>query len=80
MADRRDGFQGHVARPLNRPFIVLFGEDGADEAGDGGFVGKDADDVGAALDLAVETLQRIGGVQLGAVLVDRRAILTPVEG
>ncbi len=60
MADRGDGFQGHVACPLDRPFIVLFGEDGADEAGDGGFVGggfvgKDADDVGAALDFAVDS-------------------------
>jgi hypothetical protein len=29
----------------------LFGEDGADQADDGGAVGEDADDVGAATDL-----------------------------
>ena len=51
--------QGHVACPLDRPFVVLLGEDGADQSGDGGLVGKDADDVGSALDLAVEALQRI---------------------
>ena len=29
------------------PFVVLFGEDGADEPDDAGAVGEDADDVGA---------------------------------
>ena len=36
------------------PFVVLFGEHGADEADEGGAVGEDADDVGAAADLFVE--------------------------
>ncbi len=35
------------------PFVVLFGEDCDDEADEGGPVGEDADDVGAAADLAV---------------------------
>ena len=35
----------------------VFEQDRADEPGDGGFVGKDPDDVGAALDLAVEALE-----------------------
>jgi hypothetical protein len=34
---------------------VLFGQDGADEPDDAVPVGEDADDVGAAADLAVET-------------------------
>ena len=38
------------------PFVVLFGQDGADEADDGVAVGEDPDDVGAAADLAVEPL------------------------
>ena len=38
------------------PFVVLFGQRRADEADDGGPVGEDADDVGAAADLAVESL------------------------
>jgi len=33
---------------------VLFGQDGADQAGHGGPVGEDADDVGAAADFPVE--------------------------
>ena len=36
------------------PFVVLFGEDGADESDQGVAVGEDADDVGAAADFAVE--------------------------
>src|SRR5262249_2734277 len=40
-----------------------------DQAGDGVLVGEDADDVGAALDLAIETLQRIGAVDLGSVIL-----------
>lgn len=48
--------------------VVLFEQDGADEAGDGGFVGEDADDLGTPLDLAVEAFERIDGVQLDPVL------------
>ena len=40
----------------------------ADEPCDGGFVGEDADDVGASLDLAVEAFERVGRMQLLAVL------------
>ena len=60
IAQGRDGFQGHVAGALDGPFIVLLEQDGADEADDGGLVGEDADDLGAALDLAVEALERVG--------------------
>ncbi len=35
MAHGRDGFQGHVARLLDRPFVVLLVQEGADQAGDG---------------------------------------------
>jgi hypothetical protein len=38
------------------PFVVLFGEHGADQPDQRGAVGEDADDVGAAADLAVEAL------------------------
>ena len=62
-----DGFQGHVAGALDGPLVVLLEQDGADEADDGGLVGEDADDLGAALDLAVEALERVGRVQLGPV-------------
>ena len=42
-------------------------QDCPDEAGDGGLVGKDADDIGAPLDLAVQSFERVGGMQLGPV-------------
>lgn len=46
---------GHVASPLDHPFVVLIEQDGADEPRNRGFVWEDADDIGSALDLAVET-------------------------
>ena len=55
IADRRDCFQRHVAGVPHGPFVVLFEEDGAD-------------DLGAALDLAVEALQRVRAVELRPVL------------
>src|SRR5580704_885116 len=48
--------------------FVVQQRDKAYETGDGGFVGEDADDLGAPLDLAVEALQRIGRVKLDPVL------------
>ena len=48
--------------------IILFEQQGADEADDGLVIGEDADDVGPALDLAVDALDRIDRVQLGAML------------
>jgi len=41
------------------PVVVLFGQDGADEPGQGVAVGEDADDVGAAADLPVQPLGRV---------------------
>jgi hypothetical protein len=61
-------FQCHVAGSLDSPFIVLLKQDGADEACDGGLVGKDSDHVCPALDLTVEAFQWIGAVQLRPVL------------
>ena len=46
------------------PFVVLLGEDGADEAGDGVAVGEDPDDVGAAADLPVQPFLRVVGPDL----------------
>ena len=53
------GFQGHVAGALDSPFVVLLQKDGSDQADDGGVVGKDADDVGAAFDLTVEPFEAV---------------------
>ena len=49
----------HVAGSLDSPFVVLFEQNGADEAGDGVVVGEDADDLGASLDFAVEAVDRL---------------------
>jgi hypothetical protein len=38
---------------LGGPLVIVFEEQRADEADDGFVVGEDADDIGAALDLAV---------------------------
>jgi hypothetical protein len=62
-----DGLQRHVARSLGGPFIGLLEQQRADEPDDGGFVGKDADHVGAALDFAVKPLDRVCAVELGTV-------------
>jgi hypothetical protein len=40
--------------------VVLLEQDRADQAGDGSFVWEDADHLSAALDLAVDALERIG--------------------
>ena len=47
-----EGIEAEVAALLC-PFVVLLGEDGADEADDALAVREDTDDVGAAADLAV---------------------------
>jgi hypothetical protein len=49
-------FQRHVAGALDGPFVVLFEQDRADEAGDGVLIGEDADNLGPPLDLAIEAL------------------------
>jgi hypothetical protein len=59
IAHGADGLQRHVARTLCGPFVGLLEEQGADEPDNGGFVGKDTDNIGAALDLAVETLDGV---------------------
>jgi hypothetical protein len=55
--------QADVAAHLG-PFVVLLGEHGADQADEGGPVGKDADDVGAAADLAVQSFLGVVGPDL----------------
>ena len=44
---------------LDSPFIVLCEHDRADEAGDGVLVGEDVDNLGATLDLAIQSLARL---------------------
>ena len=53
---------------MHRPFVVLFQQDSAHEAEDGGFVGEDPDDIGAPLDLAIEALDGIVRIDLRPVV------------
>ncbi len=64
----RDGFQRHVASALHGPFVILLQQQCADQAGDGGLIGEDADNLAAALDLSVEPFEWIGRMDLRAVL------------
>src|SRR5665809_109665 len=52
--------------------VVLFDAEHPGEADQRGVVGEDADDVGAAADLAVDALERVGAAQLGPVLARER--------
>ena len=54
IGDRSEGLKGHVAGALDGPLVVLLEQDRANQSGDGGLVGEDADDFGASLDFAVE--------------------------
>ena len=79
--DQGHRLDGEVAA-LDEPLVVLFGQQRAGEADHGGVVGEDPDDVGAAADLLVDALERVGGAQLGPVLgraaVERDQVLLGV--
>jgi hypothetical protein len=68
LVDGVERLKRHVSA-LDRPLVVLFEQDRSDQAGDGGRVGEDAHHIGAPLDLAVEAFQRVGAVDLGAVVL-----------
>jgi len=68
IAHRGDGSQCHVAGPLDGPRVILLQEQCIYLPDDGIKVGEDADDFSASLDLAVETLDRMGRMKLYPVL------------
>jgi hypothetical protein len=57
-----DGFYAHVLTALHYGIVVLFERQRADGAPIGVFVGEDADNIGAPLNLAFEAFGRIDGV------------------
>jgi hypothetical protein len=75
IAQRRDCFQAHVAAALNCPFIVLFEQQRANEARDRIFVGEDADDIGAPLDLTLSATSSSASAYT-SVTLSRRAMAT----
>src|SRR5262249_60114135 len=58
-----EAFQADIAAGFG-PFVVLFGQHGADEADDGVAGGEDPHDVGAAADLLVQPLLGVVGPDL----------------
>ena len=71
MRDRVDDVEAEVAAAFG-PFVVLFGQDRADEADEGVAVGEDPDDVGAAADLLVQPLLGVVGPDLPPDLLRER--------
>ncbi len=53
------GFHGEV-NFSGFPIVADFGEQGGDEAEEGGFLGKEAGDAGATFEFLIHALQRIG--------------------
>lgn len=64
---RRDGFHCQGSGTLDGPHVLRFRQLGADQADAGLVVWKDADDIGAALDLTVQALDRVRRAQLRPV-------------
>ena len=60
IADGGNAFQSDVAGALDSPFVILFEQNGADQADDGGLVGEDTDNLGASLDLVDRPFDGIG--------------------
>jgi hypothetical protein len=56
----------------DEPFVGLFDEQHPGEADQRSVVGKDAGDIAAAADFAVDALERVRGSELGPVLARER--------
>ena len=65
-----DRFERVVAQVASayEPLVVLLDDHARSEPDQGAVVGEDADDVGAAADLAIDALQRVRGAQLRPVI------------
>jgi hypothetical protein len=69
MAHSRNARHRNACGTLVSPLSVQFEQNGLDDLDNGGFVKEHADDLGAALDLAIETLDRAGKANLHLVLL-----------
>ena len=72
VAQFRDGchaFGGEHAAALQLPVLVLLQQHRSHQAGDGGIVGKDAHNPGAAFYLLVDPLQQVGAPDLAPVVL-----------
>ncbi len=57
----------HHVSTLQRPFVVLLEQQGADQPVACCLGGENTHDVGAALDCAIQALDRVGGVNIGVM-------------
>ena len=73
IAPGADRFKRHVA-PGYRPLVGLLEQDRTDEPRNRSGVGEDTDNIGAPLDLAVQSLERVGRRQLGPVVLRERTV------
>ena len=71
MSGLGEDLEAHVAALLG-PFVGLLGQDRADQPDDGGAVGEDPDDVGAAADLLVQPFLRVVRPDLAPELARER--------
>jgi hypothetical protein len=72
VAQFRDGCHalgGEHAPALQLPVLVLLQQHRPHQAGDGGVVGEDADDAGAALDFFIDPLQQVGAPYLSPMVL-----------
>jgi hypothetical protein len=74
LVDEGHGFLGEVAAFADGPVVVLFEQDGANQADRRGVVGEDPDDVRAALDLLVDPLERVCRGDLAPVGARERGV------
>lgn len=70
-SDPGDRLDPDVA-PSHRPCVVLLEKHGAGQPESGSAVREDARDIGPALDLLVDPLERVGGSDLGPVITGKR--------
>lgn len=74
LVDVGQRFFAEVAAFGDGPFVVLLQEDCADEADHRGIVGQDPDHVRSALDLVVDSLQRVRRGDLAPVRFGERCV------
>jgi hypothetical protein len=67
VVEQRHGLLGEVATVSGDPFVLHVDQDRADESDHRRGVGEDADDPAAALDLLVDSIERVGGLDLAPV-------------
>lgn len=69
-------FQVEVNFP-SFPFLAELGEEGADQAQPGGFIGEEAGNAGAAFEFPVDAFERVAGAQAALMLAREGETVQP---